>query len=286
MTNEDSTPTEADDPGDLLGLADEVVGIAAGGKSPRIEGLEVLQETPRRAQVRRFAATMRSIIDDLVSTTATADELDEASDRLEEIARLIAALPSGQEYQGFAEAANAGAAMASGMGDTISGYAGRSLLAEDDPERFAVFDHSPFIGLANPLSPPMRLRLRIGSGDRRGHVRRGIRGSARMCPRRVRGRRVRRVPGRHAVPVGHGRHDRSPGHRLPLAHAAAGSPRDGGPARPTRRAQDLGPGHAPRRGPPVRRGRGSVHRVRRGEVPGVARGPSGAVRHADLRVSL
>ncbi|MFI5043824.1 MAG: PaaI family thioesterase [Acidimicrobiales bacterium] len=158
MTNEDSTPSEAGDPGDLLGLADEVVGIATGGKSPRIEGLEILQETPRRAQVRRFAATMRSIIDDLVSTTATAEELDEASDRLEEIARLIAALPSGQEYQGFAEAANAGAAMASGMGDTISGYAGRSLLAEDDPERFAVFDHSPFIGLANPLSPPMRLR--------------------------------------------------------------------------------------------------------------------------------
>ncbi len=32
-----------------------------------------------------------------------------------------------------------------------------SMPSEDDPERYAFFDHSPLIGLSNPLSPPMEV---------------------------------------------------------------------------------------------------------------------------------
>ena len=40
---------------------------------------------------------------------------------------------------------------------------GIDALFSEDPEWAATFDHSPFIGLANPLSPPVELEY---SGDR------------------------------------------------------------------------------------------------------------------------
>ena len=51
---------------------------------------------------------MRDVIEHLVSTTATAAELAAAADDLEALAGPCAALPRGQTYEGFAEAANAG----------------------------------------------------------------------------------------------------------------------------------------------------------------------------------
>ncbi len=109
--------------------------------SPRIEGLAALEPTPRRTEVRRLAQAMRDIIGSLVSTTATTEDLSSAADDLENLAVVLGSLPSGQTYEGFAEAAMAGGA-----------------VDPDGPERWAFFDHSPFIGLANPMSPPMRLR--------------------------------------------------------------------------------------------------------------------------------
>lgn len=117
--------------------------------SPRIEGLKALELTPRRVEERRLAAAMRRVIDSLVSTTATTEQLASAADGLEEFADLLAALPRGQTYRGFAESANAGQETAG--------------TRPGDPEWFAFFDHSPFIGLANPLSPPVHLEY---SGDR------------------------------------------------------------------------------------------------------------------------
>jgi acyl-coenzyme A thioesterase PaaI-like protein len=70
-----------------------------------------------------------------------------AADQLEEMARVLAEMPTGQHYMGYSEAANAGAA-----------FGGVDELDLDDPERYASFDHSPFIGLANPISPPMYFR--------------------------------------------------------------------------------------------------------------------------------
>jgi acyl-coenzyme A thioesterase PaaI-like protein len=125
--------------------------------SPRIEGLAALELTPRRAEERRLAAAMREVIDQLVSTTASTDELARAADDLESLADVLRELPSGQTYRGFAESANAGQETAG--------------LQPGDPEWYAFFDHSPFIGLANPLSPPMHLEY---LGDRvKGTVRFG-----------------------------------------------------------------------------------------------------------------
>ncbi|MFM7069940.1 MAG: PaaI family thioesterase [Actinomycetes bacterium] len=113
---------------------------SADGRSPRVEGLAALPDTPRRREVRRLAAAVRSVIESMVSTTASADQLSVAANELESLAAALGALPTGLTYRGFAEAANAG-----------------GLVDPNDPEWFAFFDHSPFIGLANPLSPPVRL---------------------------------------------------------------------------------------------------------------------------------
>jgi acyl-coenzyme A thioesterase PaaI-like protein len=130
-------------------IAEELIVTDAEGENipPRIKLLHGLEETPRRVELRRLAAAGRDVIDHLVSTTATIDDLAAAADQLEDVARVLAEMPSGQDYVGYAEAANAGPA----IGTTDEGDF-------DDPERFASFDHSPLIGLANPMSPPMYFR--------------------------------------------------------------------------------------------------------------------------------
>ncbi|MCU0268653.1 MAG: PaaI family thioesterase [Acidimicrobiales bacterium] len=89
---------------------------------------------PHRVELRRLAAAMRSIIDSLTATAAPSEVIEAAADGLVQLAETFASLHYGTVYDGFAEAANAGA----------------------DPH--ASFEHSPFIGLANPLAPPIRLR--------------------------------------------------------------------------------------------------------------------------------
>lgn len=114
-------------------------------RSVRVDGMLGLEATPQRREARRLAAAMRNVIARLVSTTADADELAGAAEQLEAIATQLSDLPAGQAYEGFAEAANAGAAL----------LALTEGLDPDDPERFGFFDHSPLIGLSNPLSPPI-----------------------------------------------------------------------------------------------------------------------------------
>lgn len=110
-------------------------------RSPRIEAIGRMEVTPARAASRRLAANLREVIDLLVSTTAGVDELDAAADAAEEFAQLLRDMPTGMTYQGFAEAATSG------------GDLGGIVPGDDRWNEF--FDHSPFIGLANPLSPPM-----------------------------------------------------------------------------------------------------------------------------------
>jgi acyl-coenzyme A thioesterase PaaI-like protein len=69
-----------------------------------------------------------------VGTDADDAELREAADRLEALASLFDGAAKRSMYEGFAEAANSG-----------------------DPH--AHFDHSPMLGLANPLAPPIRLAI-------------------------------------------------------------------------------------------------------------------------------
>lgn len=91
--------------------------------------------TVRQVELRRLADSMRIIMERLVQTAAPTEELIDAADALARVAlRFDEVARHGSTYEGFAEAANAG-------GDAT-----------------AIFEHSPFIGRANPLSPPIRLR--------------------------------------------------------------------------------------------------------------------------------
>jgi len=80
---------------------------------------------------------MRSVIEQLTITEAPHEELTRTADSLEAFVRSLSGLPRRLKIEGYAESANAG-----------------------DTDAF--FDHSPFIGLSNPLSPPIRLRVEGG----------------------------------------------------------------------------------------------------------------------------
>ena len=94
----------------------------------------VSQLSVRQVEMRRLADSMRIIMERLAGTAAPTEAIIDAADQLARVALSLDEMPAGTVYEGFSEAANAGG----------------------DPS--ASFEHSPFIGLANPLSPPMRLQ--------------------------------------------------------------------------------------------------------------------------------
>jgi acyl-coenzyme A thioesterase PaaI-like protein len=99
--------------------------------------------TPRRTELRRLADATRSVIDRLVATAAPIEALTAAADAMESALAELAAHPQGRLYEGFAEVGLAGA---TGANDAT-----------------AFFEHSPIIGAANPLAPPVRLEVRDGA---------------------------------------------------------------------------------------------------------------------------
>jgi acyl-coenzyme A thioesterase PaaI-like protein len=90
--------------------------------------------TGRRLQAQRLADAMRRVIDHLVQVAAPEDDLRTAADLLESYAERLSRYPISRTYEGFAEAANAG-------------------------DTHVFFDHSPLIGMANPLAPPIRMAV-------------------------------------------------------------------------------------------------------------------------------
>ena len=96
--------------------------------------------TPQREQARRAAAAVRGLIDRLVATQAPADVLEAAAANLEAVLASFGGHPTAGMFEdgSFAESANSG-------------------------DAHAFFDRSPFIGLTNPLAPPLELE---GVGDR------------------------------------------------------------------------------------------------------------------------
>jgi acyl-coenzyme A thioesterase PaaI-like protein len=100
---------------------------------------------PRRGEVRRVAAATRKVIERLVATKAPVDALRVVAEHVEAAVAELEAHPQGRLYEGFAESALAGGAPAER--DDIP----------FDPEAFA--EHSPVIGAANPLAPPVRLEV-------------------------------------------------------------------------------------------------------------------------------
>lgn len=110
--------------------------IAAPGSASWPDHLRAFAESepsPRRAQLHRTGNAIRHIVDRLHGSPAPANELAAVADELERLARRLDAFPGGSLYEGFGEAP----------------------LAGRDPHAF--FDHSPMLGRANPLAPPVEL---------------------------------------------------------------------------------------------------------------------------------
>lgn len=93
--------------------------------------------SPRRQSLKDLADTTRLLIDRLVATDAPDDVIAAALVEVASAADRFATHRQGSLY-GFSEAANAG--------------------VREDP----LFDHSPLIGIANPLAPPMAIEEEDG----------------------------------------------------------------------------------------------------------------------------
>jgi acyl-coenzyme A thioesterase PaaI-like protein len=88
----------------------------------------------RVEQMRDLASAVRELIERMVATQAPPEVFAGVADDLRGVAARLGSHPQGSLYFGYAEAANAGDAS-------------------------APFDNSPMLGLANPLAPPLVLRV-------------------------------------------------------------------------------------------------------------------------------
>ena len=132
MTDTSDNEPSGQDPQARAGLGGE--GEAPTAWADQLGRLADSELSPRRVEVRRLADAARRVLHGLVLTDAEEEELRLAADRLEEVATLFDSSAKRSIYEGFAEAANSG-----------------------DPHGF--FDHSPMIGRANPLAPPIDMRV-------------------------------------------------------------------------------------------------------------------------------
>lgn len=107
------------------------------GWASRLNELRDLDLSPRRAELIRLSEGVRGVLHRLVQTSAPIELIAAAADQVEAVSALLAEHRSASIYEGFAESANAGAP-------------------------FAFFDHSPMLGRANPLAPPIELALEDG----------------------------------------------------------------------------------------------------------------------------
>lgn len=88
----------------------------------------------QRAALHRLAAAIRRMNGLLLDTNMPEDELNAAADNAEAFVGRLAEGPRGRPHFGYSETSNAG-----------------------NPRAF--FDSSPLVGLANPVAPPLNLRL-------------------------------------------------------------------------------------------------------------------------------
>jgi len=92
------------------------------------------RKNPRRVAFARVGNATRRVIDRLVATLATNEDLEYIASQIEGVANVLDQYPMGRTYEGFSEAANAGS-----------------------PAGF--FDHSPISGVANPIAPPLKFEI-------------------------------------------------------------------------------------------------------------------------------
>ncbi|MEO6628940.1 MAG: PaaI family thioesterase, partial [Aquihabitans sp.] len=103
----------------------------------RIRAASSLDLSPRRAGLKHLADATRDLIDRLVASDAPDDVIAAATALVAEAGELFMGHRQASLY-GFSEMANAG--------------------SKADP----LYDHSPLIGIANPLAPPMSVREEDG----------------------------------------------------------------------------------------------------------------------------
>lgn len=110
-------------------------GPGSSGWSTRLTEMAQEEPTPRRRELRRLAEATRRVLHTMVMNGADADQLASAADALEAVAEDLHrhAQPGQSIFEGFGEASTSG-----------------------DPHAF--FDHSPMLGVANPIAPPISLR--------------------------------------------------------------------------------------------------------------------------------
>ncbi|HZM30531.1 MAG TPA: PaaI family thioesterase [Acidimicrobiales bacterium] len=125
--------TDPPDDAPVDALPPEVVTPASEAWPEWLRKAQADPPTPRRAQLHRTGNALRGIVDRLHGSPAPAEELDAVATELERLADRLEAFPKRSVYEGFGEA-------------TLAGR-----------EPFAFFDHSPMLGRANPLAPPISL---------------------------------------------------------------------------------------------------------------------------------
>lgn len=99
----------------------------------RLRAASYDQLSPRREAMKGLADAARALVDRLVATDAPSDVIAAATAEVQAAAARFEGYHQGSLY-GFSEMANAG--------------------KSEDP----LYDHSPLIGIANPLAPPMTVR--------------------------------------------------------------------------------------------------------------------------------
>lgn len=121
-------------------MSDDPVASTPGsaGWAAAMQTLREAEPSPRRTALFRVADAIRDVLHRMVQTSAPNEVIEAAAGSVEAAAAQFAPYESKSMYEGYAEAANA-------------------------PEPFGFFDHSPMLGQANPLAPPIRLWL---DGDR------------------------------------------------------------------------------------------------------------------------
>ena len=104
------------------------------GWASRIRELSKADPSPRRVALFRVADAIRTVLHRMVQSSAPNEVIEAAAADLEAVAERFSGYANKSMYEGFAESANAG-------------------------EPFGFFDHSPMLGRANPLAPPIDLWL-------------------------------------------------------------------------------------------------------------------------------
>lgn len=133
--------TDASDPGPPMEYLPKMTGEADPARldlvTKRLKAAAGTELSPRRASLKELADAARMLIDRLVATDAPEEVVSAATAEVRSAAERFAGYHQGTLY-GFSESATAGGG--------------------ENP----LFDHSPLIGIANPLAPPMTIRQEDG----------------------------------------------------------------------------------------------------------------------------